>query len=390
MVSRMSFTTLSPNAPKEIEPTPDPVPETAEAPPLEVSSIAFTLVAVATTIALLRYMAEVFIPFVLAGLLFYALDPLVDRLHRWKVPRALGAALALLVLMSSLGAVGYSLFDDVDRIAAQVPEAAERLRRTLRAVRQGGPGALDRIQEAATAIAETAKEATGEPAKAGMPVQVRVADAAPNLLATGSTQLLTFGSQAIMVLFLAYFLLLADELFKRKLVENIGPTLTHKKVTIQILNDIAWQIERFLLVQVFTSVVVAVVTGLALWWLDVEQPGVWGLAAGIFNSVPYFGPLIVTLGLSVVGFVQFGTITMALTVAGVSLLITTLEGWILTPTLMGRVAQMNTVAIFAGLIFWSWMWGLAGLLLAVPIMMMIKATCDRIEGLQPIGQMLGE
>jgi predicted PurR-regulated permease PerM len=81
---------------------------------------------------------------------------------------------------------------------------------------------------------------------------------------------------------------------------------------------------------------------------------------------------------------------MAITVAGVALLITTVEGWFLTPMLMGRVAQMNTVAIFAGLIFWSWMWGLAGLLLAVPIMMMIKVTCDRIEGLQPIGRMLGE
>ena len=81
---------------------------------------------------------------------------------------------------------------------------------------------------------------------------------------------------------------------------------------------------------------------------------------------------------------------MALTVAGIALLITTAEGWILTPIIMGRVAQMNTVAIFAGLIFWSWMWGMAGLLLAVPIMMLIKATCDRIDGLQRIGQMLGE
>lgn len=120
-----------------------------------------------------------------------------------------------------------------------------------------------------------------------------------------------------------------------------------------LLNDIASQIERFMMVQVFTSAVVAIVTGLALWWIGVEQPAVWGLAAGIFNSVPYFGPLIVTLGLSLVGFVQFGTIAMALTVASVSLLITTLEGWILTPMLMGRVAQINTVAIFAGLIFWS-------------------------------------
>ena len=382
--------TPSSPAPHDSESPPEPLPATAPTPPLRVSSIAFTLIALAATIALLRYMAEVFIPFVLAGLLFYALDPLVDRLQRWRVPRAIGAAAAMIVLLASVGAVGYSLFDDIDRIASQVPAATQRLRHTLRVLREGGPGTLERIQDAAAAIAETAKDATGEPKKADAPVKVQVAEPTPNLLQTGATQILTVGSQAIMVLFLAYFLLLADDLFKRKLVESIGETLAHKKVTVQILNDIASQIERFMMVQVFTSLVVAIVTALALWGMGVEQPGVWGLAAGVFNSVPYFGPLIVTLGLWVVGFVQFGTIAMASTVAGVALLITTLEGWILTPTLMGRVAQMNTVAIFAGLIFWSWMWGLAGLLLAVPIMMMIKATCDRIDGLQTIGRMLGE
>lgn len=387
MTSRV-VSTLPPKVPEELEPPTDPpVPITPPA-PLPVSNIALTLVAVATTIGLLRYMSEVFIPFVLAGLVFYALDPLVDRLQRWRVPRAIGAALAVSVLVAALGGLTYSLVDDIDRIAARVPDAALRLRRTLRELREGGPGTIDRIQKAASAIAETAKEATGEPSKAGGPVTVEVAE--PDPLIAGSTRLVALAGQATMVVFLTYFLLLADDLFKRKLVENVGETFAHKKVTVQILNDIAFQIERFMMVQLFTSTVVAVATGLALWWLGVEQPVVWGLAAGVFNSVPYFGPLIVTVGLALVGFVQFGTIAMAVTVAGVALVITTAEGWILTPILMGRVAQMNTVAIFAGLIFWSWMWGLAGLLLAVPIMMLIKATCDRIDGLQRIGQMLGE
>ncbi len=110
----------------------------------------------------------------------------------------------------------------------------------------------------------------------------------------------------------------------------------------------------------------------------------------MFNSVPYFGPLIVTGGLAIVAFVQFGTIGMAPTVAGVAMLITTLEGWLLTPSLMGRVSQMNTVAIFAGLIFWSWMWGIAGLLLAVPIMMVVETVCDSVDDLRPIGTQLGD
>ena len=234
---------------------------TADSAPVTVSNVGFTLVAIATTIALLRYMSEVFIPFVLAGLLFYALDPIVDRLQRLKVPRAIGAALTMLLLLASAGALSYSLFDDVDRVAASVPDATQRLRRTLRALREGGPGALDRIQEAVTAIAETAKEAAGEPAKPAGSVKVQVAAREPNLLLTGSPQVFAFAGQVIMVVFLAYFLPLADELFKRKLVENFGPTLAHKKVTVQILNDIASQIEQFIMVQLFTSVVVGIVTG---------------------------------------------------------------------------------------------------------------------------------
>ena len=100
--------------------------------------------------------------------------------------------------------------------------------------------------------------------------------------------------------------------------------------------------------------------------------------------------MIVTAGLSTLAFMQFGTLTMVLVVAGIALAITTLEGWLLTPVLMSRVASMNQVAIFAGLLFWSWMWGVWGLLLAVPMLMVVKAVCDRIEGLQPVGTLLGD
>jgi predicted PurR-regulated permease PerM len=102
------------------------------------------------------------------------------------------------------------------------------------------------------------------------------------------------------------------------------------------------------------------------------------------------GPLIVTVGLGVVGFVQFGTAAEAASVAAVAFVITTIEGYWLTPALMGKVAQINRVAIFAGLLFWSWLWGVPGMLLAVPMMMVAKAVCDRVEDLQPIGTMLGE
>ena len=212
---------------------------------------------------------------------------------------------------------------------------------------------------------------------------------ASTLLWSTSIGVASAANQLIMVLFLTYFMLLSDQLFKRKLVEIVG-TLSQKKVTVTVLEDIARQIEQFLIIQLATSSVVAVATGVALWAMGLQQAALWGLLAGIFNSIPYYGPLLVTGGLAIVGFLQFGTIGMTIAVAGVSLLITTLEGLLLTPTLMGRAASMNQVAVFAGLLFWTWAWGIWGLLLAVPMMMVIKVICDHVEPLQPVGHLLGE
>ena len=131
-------------------------------------------------------------------------------------------------------------------------------------------------------------------------------------------------------------------------------------------------------------------TWAALAALGLESAALWGLLAGVFNSIPYYGPLIVSGGLALVAFLQFGTIYMMLTVASVSLLITSAEGWLLTPTLMGKIASMNRVAVFVGLLFWSWAWGVWGMLLAVPMMMSIKVVCDHVEDLKPIGRFLGE
>jgi predicted PurR-regulated permease PerM len=171
---------------------------------------------------------------------------------------------------------------------------------------------------------------------------------------------------------------------------KIAPTLSKKKITLQIVDEIGMQMERFLMVQILTSVIVAVATSLALWWVGLSQPVIWGLAAGILNSIPYFGPIIVSGGLTIVAYLQFGTFEMALYVAAIALVITTLEGWLLTPTLMGRAASINPAAIFVGILFWSWVWEIWGLILAVPMLMMMKAVCDRIEELQPIGELLGE
>ena len=276
----------------------------------------------------------------------------------------------------------------------RLPQAAQRLRAALRKDRQANRGgAIDQMQKAAAELSQAASEAApAVPVPKGV-LRVQVEEPAVKVsdyLWWSTAGILTFAGQAVSVLFLVYFMLMSGDLFKRKLVQVTGPTLTEKKITVQILDEISEQIERFLFVQAFTSVLVGGASWIAFRLLGLEQAGVWAIAAGVFNSIPYFGPVVVTGGIALVAFMQFGTIGMAVFVSFVALVITSLEGFLLTPWLTSRAASMNAVAIFVGLLFWSWMWGVWGTLLAVPMLMVFKAVCDRIEDLRTVGELLGD
>jgi predicted PurR-regulated permease PerM len=193
-----------------------------------------------------------------------------------------------------------------------------------------------------------------------------------------------------MIMFLAYFMMASGDLYKRKLVKIAGDTLSRKKVTVQILDDINHQIENFLITLFATSALVAALTSAALWWLGLREWLFWGIVSGVLNTIPYFGPVIVSSALFVVGYLQFGSFGPSLSVAGTAAVITSLEGWLLSPMLMGRAASMNPGAVFVGLLFWSWVWEAWGVILAVPMMMMLKAVCDRVEDLKPVAELIGE
>jgi predicted PurR-regulated permease PerM len=360
--------------------------------PVDVRSITLTAIAVIGTILMLHYAKSVLIPIVVAVLLSYVLAPAVDSLNKRGVHRALGGFVMLALLCGGIGFGVYTLTDEAMAIVEQVPVAARRLAARVRTQQRGDEGALGKVQEAAKEIeraAEQASESTKVPGATRVQI-VEPAFAARDYLWAGGLGLVGFLSQFAMVLFLVYFLLVTGDLFKRKIVKIAGPTLSKKKISVQIMDEINKQIGSFLRVQVLTSAIVATATALALWWFGVEHYVVWGLLAGIFNSIPYLGPVIVTGGLGVVTFMQFDDLWKTTYVCAVTMAITSLEGWLLTPALMSRAAQMNPVAIFVGLLFWSWVWGVMGTILAVPMMMTLKAICDRIEDLQPIGELLGE
>jgi predicted PurR-regulated permease PerM len=347
---------------------------------------------------MLQYAQSVLIPIVIGVLISYVLAPLVRGMERVRIPRSIGAGVAVSFFVGALGLGIYTLSDQAMATVTKIPQAAQRVRERLRNQRNQEGGALQKVQEAAKEIDKAAQEAAkaddpaGGTASPGVQ-QVEVVPAsfkATEYLWSGGMGLLAFGGQFVLILFLVYFFLVTGDLYKRKLVKIAGPTLTQKKITVQILDDINGQIQNFIRVQALTSLIVAVATSAALWWFGLEQYIVWGVLAGIFNSIPYVGPLLVTGSVGVVAFLQFNDVLRTFYVCAATLGITSLEGFLLTPMLMSRAAQMNPVAIFVGLLFWSWIWGLWGTVLAVPLLMMLKAICDHVEDLRSFGELLGE
>lgn len=359
--------------------------------PIDVRSVSLVVLATLASVFMLRWASAVFIP-IFVGLLFsYLLSPLVDWLQSRRVPRPLSAALLILSIMSGVGVTGYSLSDDANRLVELLPVAVHKLRDTLHV----GPGKTDNplatFQKAASQLEQAAEESTrAEPLRRGVQ---RVQIEKPKFHITdylwnGTLGLLGMLGEIGMVALITFFLMVSGDRFRLKLVKLSGPTLSDKKATLQALDQINDQIQSYMLVQLYTSALVGAATCLCFLAIGMENAAVWGIAAGVLNLIPYVGSVVITAGSTLVSFLQFGTLEMALLVGGISLLIHVAEGFLLTPWLTSRTNQMNPVAIFVGVFAWGWLWGVWGLLLGVPILVVIKAICDRVDDLKPVAEFL--
>jgi predicted PurR-regulated permease PerM len=367
--------------------------------PVDVRSAALAVLAGLAGLYTLSWARDVFIPILLGLMASYALTPVVDRLERWHAPRALASALLLVAIIGALGWIGYSLRDDAATLIESLPSAAQKLRRSMEQQSRPATGAakggtIEKVQQAATELqkaAESGASKTSTPVPRDVTkVQIekppfRVGD----YLWSGALGLVTLAGQATVVIFLTFFLLASGDTFRRKMVKIAGPTFSEKKLTIQALDEVTDQIQRYLLVQVVLGIVVAVATWLCFLWIGVEQAAVWGIVAGILNFIPYIGAIVFTAVSAAVGVIQFGNLESAVLIAGVSLVIHTISGYVLMPWLTSRASRMNAVTVFVGVLIWGWLWGLWGLLLGVPILMIVKAVCDRVEDLKPLGELLG-
>ena len=361
--------------------------------PVDVRSISLVVLATLASLFALQWASAVFIP-VMVGVLFsYALSPVVNWMQRYRVPRALSAAVLILGIIAGVATTAYSLSDEANRLVQLLPEAARKLHQTVRVSVGQSANTLTTMQKAASQIEKVADE-TAQAPQVNRGVQ-RVQVVKPKFdikdyVWTGTMGVLATLSQLGMVAMITFFMLASGDQFRRKLVKLAGPTLSKRKVTVLALNQINDQIQRYLLVQLFTSVVVGLATWLAFLAIGLENAAVWGVAAGVLDLVPYIGSVAIAVGSAMVGFLQFGSLEMGLLVSGLSLVIHALEAFLLTPWLTSRANKMNPLAVFVGVLAWGWLWGIWGLLLGVPIIVIVKVVAERVQGMEVVAELLGE
>jgi predicted PurR-regulated permease PerM len=371
--------------------TPAPLPDEPERIPLPVHARGLALGVIASVAFLyaLQWARDFLVPLLLGIFFAYTLNPVVCWLERMRVHRLAGTTLLTAAILGGLAVGGERLHGEFQNIMEELPTVTHKLSRLWQAKMGNGPSTLERIQ----AVANELEQAAAGPGKKAPPRKaaadtggIKVMD----WLWAGSMGLAGFVSQATMVIFLVFFLLMSGDTFKRKLVKLTGPSLTKKKVTVHILEDINSSIQSYMFMLLVTNALLALLMWIALKAIGLENAGAWAIVAGLLHLMPYFGPLLITSATSIVAFLQFESLQMVLLVAAASLGIATLVGTFVTTWMTGRIARMNPAAVFVSLLFWGWLWGVWGLLLGVPVIVIVKVVAERIEGMEVVAELLGE
>jgi predicted PurR-regulated permease PerM len=318
---------------------------------------------------------EILIPILFAFILNLLLQPAMGALTRLRIPRAIAALLMILVFFGVVAGIGVSISSPATDWIAKAPESLTRLEQRLSVLKKP----LDQLRDATKRVEDLAQ---------GNQDNVTVAVNSPGL-----SSFLLVNTQSFLVglgvtVVLLFFLLVTGDMFLRRFVEII-PKLSNKKQLVDISQEIERNISGYLFTITLMNAAVGLLTGLAAYLFGMSDPILWGVAAFLLNYLPIFGPLLVTGMLFLAGLVTFDTIWQALLPAATYLVIHIVEGETITPMLLARRFILNPVLVIISIVFWYWMWGVAGALLAVPLLATLKIICDRIRPLAAFGHFLG-
>jgi len=359
---------------------------------MDVRGLAVAIVTTVVVVFALQAAEKFFIPLLLGIIIAYTLNPLVVWLERIKIPRVVGTSIVMLVVLCGGAFVTISLRGQIQTILDQLPAAANKLSVALRSMREGQPNTMQKVQAAARELDKATSQAGDIHSEPKPPATHIIIDEPTfklgDFLMAGSMGMFGFISQSAMVVILVFFLLLAGDTFKRKLVRLTGPSLSDKKITVHILDDIDVSIQRYMFTLLVANVLLALLTWTAFQWIGLDNAGGWAIAAGVLHVIPYLGPALIAVATGMVGFMQFDSFWMALVISGSSLAIATFVGIFVITWMTGQIGKMNAVAVFIALLFWGWLWGVWGLLLAIPILGIVKVVSQHIEELHPLAELL--
>jgi predicted PurR-regulated permease PerM len=390
-----AVTPVVPNAvPHDLFQPPEHLPRL----PIHVHAKGLSLGILATValIFALQWSQKFLVPLLLGIFIAYTLNPLVSFLERWRIKRVFGATLVVVAIVAGMGVMAQHLQGEFLSIVEELPALTHKVTKMITDHSDGSPSTIQQIQQAAAEVEQATANATAVPGATPRVVARRPmqAPAGSNFkimdwVLAGSMGLATALSQATMVIFLVFFLLLSGDTFKRKLVK-LTPSLKRKKLTVHILEDINTSIQKYMFMLLVTNTLLALIMWVALRAIGLENAGAWAIFSGLAHVMPYFGQLLITGATGMVAFLQFESLRMVVLVAGTSMAVATLVGMVVTTWMTGKFAKMNPAAVFVSLLFWGWLWGMWGLLLGVPVVVVLKVVAERIEGMEVVAELLGE
>jgi len=284
------------------------------------------------------------------------------------------------------GVVGL-IRNDAMAVLSELPDAARRLRMAAQESAREPRNPITHLRQAAAELSRAAAEAVG----AGGPPANAAPQPAPELREWGaaqSTKFLEVLAELGLAALLALFLLATGDMFRRKVVTLAGPTLASRRITVEILDEIDAQVQRYLLVVLITNTLLALCVWLFLWSIGMERAALWATIAGVLHIVPYAGAAATTVLIGIAAFMQFGTLTSALGIAFAIFALSAAIGMGLLSWLQGRAGHMNPVAVFVTLLFFGWLWGGWGLLLGAPLVAIFRAISERLPSMQGVGELV--
>ena len=360
------------NAPGS-EPRPVPLGAAAATKTMPVQIVLIVL----GVIAFLYFARPVVLPVFLACMAGMTLKPLIRWSSCCHIPPALSAAVVLCLLVA---AVGVGFFQLGRPALTWMNEAPQHMTELRQRVQKMFPR-IARISQAAAAVNNLG--ATEEEKKKTPTVEIKDSRGTSSILNWTGTLLVGIGETLVLL----YLLPASGDLFLQKLV-HVMPTLRDKKRAVEISHEIQQNISNYLFSISLINIGLGVAVSVGLYFMGVPNAAMWGMLVAILNFVPYFGPAVGVILLAVVGLLTFDTLWQGLLPAAWYLLLHLLEANLITPVLMGRRFTLNPVVVFVSLIFWTWLWGVPGALLLVPILVSVKVVCDRFPTLSTVSELL--